>query len=81
MSPNPAPRHPAGPEGVAQAVAEVEEAFAVHGQHVPGVVVNVVWAPHVVHQLLFRLLAGPAVAHERLAGQHLGQQEPRLPWG
>lgn len=70
-----------GPEGVSEAVVEVEEAFAVHGQHVPGIVVDVVRPPHLPHQLPFRQLGGPAVAQERVAAQHLRQQEPGLPWG
>lgn len=68
-----------GPEGVPEAVVEVEEAFEVHGEHIPRVVVNVARAPDVPHQLAFRQLSGPPVAQERTAAKHSSQQEPWLP--
>lgn len=55
------------PEGVPEAVAEVQESFLIHGQDVACVVVDVAFAPHAPHQLLFGLLSGSAVAQEGVA--------------
>lgn len=66
------------PEGVSDAVMEVQKAFAVAEQQVSSVEINVPSFEHIPEQLLLRLDLVPSVAQELVHGCQRSYQDPCL---